>query len=56
MAACNYSVHVLEHGTMPTLSIFFYTLTSEEDVRWCSGIPSAEGVVVEIKAKRKSMK
>ena len=22
------------------LSIFLYTLTSEEDVRWCSGIPS----------------
>ena len=25
------------------LSIFLYILTSEEDFRWCSGIPRAEG-------------
>ena len=25
------------------LSIFLNTLTAEEDVRWCSGISSAEG-------------
>lgn len=32
------------------LSIFLISLTSEEDFRWCSGIPRARGMV-EIKAK-----
>ena len=30
-------------GDVPISIIFLYILTSEEDFRWCSGVPKAEG-------------